>query len=78
LFGIWNYISKNKKRHSVFINYICQLDKKPSLSSPEKLKILWLTKKDLISKKIIKDEKFLDKVFNWRRFNNLKHKKGRV
>lgn len=78
LFGVWNYISKNRKRHSVFINYIHQLKKKLNLSSPEKLQILWLTKKDLISKNIIKDKKFLDKIFKWRRFSNLKNKKGRV
>ena len=65
LFQVWNYISKNKRRHNVFINYIQRLAKKPKLSSPEKLKILWLTKKDLISKNIIKDERFLDRIFNW-------------
>jgi len=65
LFQVWNYISKNKRRHNVFINYIQRLDKKPKLSSPEKLKILWLTKKDLISKNIIKDERFLERIFNW-------------
>jgi len=70
LFGVWNYISKNKRRHNVFINYIQRLDKKPKLSSPEKLKILWLTKKDLISKNIIKDERFLDRIFNWKKRRN--------
>jgi len=65
LFQVWNYISKNKRRHNVFINYIQRLAKKPKLSSPEKLKILWLTKKDLISKNIIKDERFLERIFNW-------------
>jgi len=78
LFGVWNYISKNRKRHSVFINYIHQLNKKPNLSSPENLQLLWLTKKESISKNIIKDEKFLNKIFNWRRSNNFKNKKGRV
>jgi len=66
LFDVWNYISKNKKRHSVFINYIYRLNRKPKLSSPEKLQTLWLTKKDLISKNIIKDKKFLDKIFRYR------------
>ena len=63
LFDVWNYISKDRRRHSVFIDYIQQLNKKPKLSSPEKLKILWLTKRGLILKNIIKDKKFLDKVF---------------
>ena len=67
LFGVWNYISKNKQRHNVFINYIMELNKKPRLSSPEKLEILWFTKKDLILKNIIKDRKFLDKIFSWKK-----------
>lgn len=67
LFNVWNYISKNKRRHSVFLQYIYQFDKKPKFSSLEKLKILWLTKKELISKKIIKNKEFLDKVFKWKK-----------
>jgi ADP-ribose pyrophosphatase YjhB (NUDIX family) len=66
LFSVFNYISKDKKEHTVFIDYIYPLAKKPKLSSPEKLGILWLTKKELIVKNIIKDEKFLDKIFNWK------------
>jgi len=66
LFSVFNYISKDKKRHTVFIDYIYPLNKKPKLSSPEKLEILWLTKKELISKNITKDKKFLEKVFKYR------------
>jgi len=72
LFSVFNYISKDKKRHTVFINYIYPLDKKPELSSPEKLEILWLTKKELISKNITKDMKFLDKVFKYKRLKFFK------
>jgi len=67
LFQVWNYISKNRRRHSVMINFIHQLVKKPKFSSLEKPKILWLTKRELISKNIIKDKKFLDKVFNYKK-----------
>jgi len=67
LFDIWNYISENKKRHSVMVYFIQKLSKKPCFSSPEKLKILWFTKGDIISKGIIKDKKFLDKIFRWRK-----------
>jgi len=63
LFSVFNYISKDKKEHTVFIDYIYPLAKKPKLSSPEKLEILWLTKKELLSKKIIKDKKFLERIF---------------
>ena len=64
LFDIWNYISKNGRRHSVFIYFIHRLTKKIELSSPEKLEILWLTKKMAIP--IIKDKKLIDKIFNWK------------
>ncbi|MFA6096244.1 MAG: NUDIX hydrolase [Candidatus Paceibacterota bacterium] len=65
LFSVWNYISKNKKRHSVFLNYIQGLDEKPVISSPEKHEIHWFSKEDIKSKKIIKDEKFIDKIFGY-------------
>lgn len=61
LFDIWNYISKNGKRHSVMIYFIYQLDKKPKFSSPENLQILWLTKESTIP--IIKDKKLIEKIF---------------
>ena len=67
LFDVWNYISKNKRRHSVMVYFIQKLSKKPRFFSPEKLKILWFTKKDIISKNIIKDKKFLDKIFRWKK-----------
>jgi len=76
LFDIWNYIpeenpGENTKDHTVFLNYILNLDKKPILSSPEKLGIFWLTRKDIISKNIIKNKKFLDKVFKPLKIINL-------
>ena len=67
LIHVWNYISKNKRRHSVMVYFIQKLSKKSRFLSPEKLKILWFTKKDIISKDIIKDKKFLDKIFRWRK-----------
>lgn len=76
LFDVWNYIpeenpSENTKDHTVFLNYILKLDKKPILFSPEKLGIFWLTRKDIISKKIIKNKQFLDKIFNSLKIINL-------
>ena len=67
LLDVWNYISKNRLRHSVMINFIEQLAKKPKFSSPEKLKILWLTKNDILSKNIIKNKEFVDKMFNYKK-----------
>jgi len=66
LFQVWNYISKDKKRHTVLINYILKLKKKPRLFSPEKSKILWLTKRKLESMNIIKEKDFRDKIFKWK------------
>ena len=67
LLDVWNYIAKNKLRHSVMINFIQQLPEKPKFVSPEKLEILWLTKKQLINKKIIKEREFINKIFNWKK-----------
>ena len=71
LFSVFNYISKDKKEHTVFIDYIYPLAKKPKLSSPEKLEILWLTKREIIAKNITKDRKFLDKIFRRRKIKKL-------
>jgi len=76
LFDIWNYIpeenpGENTKDHTVFLNYILKLDKKPILSSPEKLGISWLKRKEIESLNMIKDKKFLDKVFNPLKIINL-------
>ncbi len=60
---VYNYISKNKKRHSVFLNYTLKLEEKPELTDKKEAKNLWLTKQEFISKKIIKEREFLDKIF---------------
>ena len=70
LFSIFNYISRDKKEHTVFIDYIYPLAKKPKLSSHEKLEILWLTKKEIIAKNITKDKKFLKRIFDFKSKRN--------
>jgi len=60
---VYNYVSKNKKRHSIFLNHILNLKNKPKVVDKEGTKNLWLTKEDFISKKIIKEREFLDKIF---------------
>jgi ADP-ribose pyrophosphatase YjhB (NUDIX family) len=62
-FEVWNYISENKRRHSVFLNYILNLKEKPRLTNKEGARNLWLTKLEFVSRKIIKESKFLDKIF---------------
>lgn len=64
LFDVWNYISSDKTTHSVFIYYIHDLQTPIEFFSPEKLEILWLSKQDMININLIKDSKFLDKMFD--------------
>jgi ADP-ribose pyrophosphatase YjhB (NUDIX family) len=67
LFSVFNYISENKKRHTVFIDYIYPLNKMPKIYSPEKLELFWLTKKELLKQGVIKDRKFLDRLFRYKK-----------
>jgi len=67
LFHIYNYVSDDKKRHFVTIDYIYPLNKMPKLYSPEKLELFWLTKKELLKQGIIKDRKFLDRLFRYKK-----------
>lgn len=70
LLDLWNYVSENGERHSVFINFIYQVDKKPELYSPEGLELLWLTKKEIIERELIKGKEFVDKIFKWKPAKN--------
>jgi len=65
LFSVYNYISKDKERHTVLIQYIQRLDGMPVLSSPEKVNFVWLSRKDIESMNIIDDDKLRDKIFNY-------------
>lgn len=64
LFHVWNYISKNKRRHSVMIYYIYSIGKIPKLVSQEKLQTLWLSEKQM--GKIIHDREFVKKLYRWK------------
>lgn len=64
LIHVWNYISRDRQRHSVMIYYIYIIDKKPKFSSPEKLEVLWLNKKDM--KDIISDHDFVERIYSWK------------
>lgn len=64
LFDIWNYISRDKKRHSIFLYYVFDLTKKPRLRSPEGHDILWFTKKDMLDIHLFGSERQrLEKIF---------------
>ncbi len=61
LFHVWNYISKNGKRHSVMIYYFYKLEDQNEPKSPEKIQILWLDEKEM--KQIVKDHDFVKRMF---------------
>ncbi len=65
LFDVWNYISGDKKTHSIFIYYIYDLQRHIQFFSPEKSETLWLSKQDMININLIKDSQFLDKMFKF-------------
>lgn len=69
LIHVWNYISENNRRHSVMIYYICIINKKPKLESPEKSEVLWLNKERL--RHIIKDHFFVERIYSWRKNRKL-------
>ncbi|MCL5733818.1 MAG: NUDIX hydrolase [Patescibacteria group bacterium] len=61
-FDIWNYISRDKQRQSIFLYYFQSIKKRPELRSTEHARILWLSKQEL--KPIIKNPAFLKKIFS--------------
>lgn len=63
LFHVWNYISKDKERHSVMIYYICKLDSLPELVSPEKLDVLWI-KEERMSE-VVSDKNFVKDIYSY-------------
>lgn len=63
LFDVWSYISKSGEKHIIIIYYALTIRKKPALNSPENLEILWLTKREMKRFNIIKDKKFLNRLF---------------
>ncbi|MCP6726993.1 MAG: NUDIX hydrolase [Patescibacteria group bacterium] len=68
LFDVWNYISKNKRRHSVLIFYIVELLEQPKNMSLERgVTALWLTKDQFLQKNIIQNRDFLEKLFRWQK-----------
>lgn len=69
-FNVWNYLSGNGKRHSIFLTYILRLSRKPRLVSSEKADLLWLTEKEFIKGNVVKNKNFVRKIFNWSKKND--------
>ncbi len=61
LFHVWNYISKDRSRHSVMIYYFYELKQPQDLFSPEDVKLLWLNKKEM--GKVVRDQDFVERMF---------------
>lgn len=66
-FSIYNFISPDKKRHSVVLHYIYFLKERPAFPSLslDGAKVLWLTKEDLSS--YIKNQDFINQVFKYKK-----------
>lgn len=63
-FNVWDYLSEDRKRHSIFLTYILQLSRKPKMRSSEKAYLLWLTKKKFLNRRVIKNKKFVQAIFD--------------
>ena len=64
---IWNYISKDMSRHSLFVYYYAAIDVRPNLTTVGEeaeagTVVRWLTKEE--AKDLIQSEDFLAKVFS--------------
>ena len=64
LFHIWNYISKPKKRHSVMVYFIYDLDKIYDFVPETDTEILWLTKDEM--KSVVRDSDFVERMYRWK------------
>ena len=63
LFDFWDQLPENGKGHYVMIYFALCLEKKPKIKALEGAEILWLTKGEFKEKEIIRDSKFLEKIF---------------
>lgn len=61
-FDVWNYISKDKKRHSIFLYYFLRISRKPDLKSLEGAHVHWHSKKDFAL--VISSAAFVKKIFS--------------
>jgi ADP-ribose pyrophosphatase YjhB (NUDIX family) len=77
LFSIFNYVSKDKKEHAVFLDFIYPLSKRPKLLSPEGLEVLWLNKEEILLNNITQNREFLKKIFNYKRRSRKSGSRGR-
>ena len=62
--NVWNYLSKDRKRHSIFLTYILRLSRKPKIRSSEKANLFWLTKREFLNRRAIKNKKFVQTIFS--------------
>lgn len=64
LFHIYNYISQDKSKHAVMIYYVTEIPHIITLTSPEGMELLWLTRDEMYE--YVKHKDFVDKIFDWR------------
>ncbi|MDP2631038.1 MAG: NUDIX hydrolase [Candidatus Uhrbacteria bacterium] len=64
LFHVWNFISKNKRRHSVMIYFICNAKKEDQYSVPKNMQAVWVKSRKM--RTIVSDNDFVDSMFRWK------------
>ena len=57
-------LPEDGKGHYVMIYFALFLEEKPKIKALEGAEILWLTKDEFKEKEIIRDNRFLEKIFN--------------
>jgi len=63
LFDVWDQLPEDGKGHYVMIYFALFLEEKPKIKALEGAEILWLTKDEFKEKEIIRDNKFLEKMY---------------
>lgn len=61
-FGIWNYVSEDKNRHSLQLQYLVILPERPDFNIAEDADGLWLDKVSYL-KKVIRSAERVERMF---------------
>lgn len=62
--SLYNYVARNKKRHSIIITYFFNIKTRPKLYSSEGMGLFWVTKKEFMEKKMARTASFIKQIFS--------------
>lgn len=63
LLDVYSYVSEDKEKHKILIQYILRLKRVPKFDSLEGVESFWLDKPQ--AKKIFRQKAFLEKIFSF-------------